>query len=73
MRKCVVAGFFSNAARLAPDGSYVTVRDGRRVLLDPNSVLAKFGEASLCVVALLGVGTFLCDSVSAFPRACTRL
>ncbi len=50
VRKCVVAGFFSNAARLAPDGTYVTVRDSRRVVLDPMSVLSKFGEAPEWVV-----------------------
>lgn len=33
IRKCIVSGYFANAARLAPDGSYRTVRDNivRRV------------------------------------------
>ena len=39
-----MAGFFSNAARLTPDGRYTTVRDNRRVAVDPSSVLQKFGQ-----------------------------
>merc|ERR1712159_731290 len=40
--KCVVAGFFSCAARLQHDGSYRTVKDGRRVSIHPDSVISRF-------------------------------
>ncbi len=38
VRRAFVAGFFSNAARLRPDGSYATLRDGRPVLFHPSPV-----------------------------------
>lgn len=39
VRKCLVSGFFANAARLASNGLYKTVKDGRIVSLHPSSVL----------------------------------
>eukprot|EP00123_Amoebidium_parasiticum_P020541 comp5204_c0_seq1/m.1245 comp5204_c0_seq1/g.1245 ORF comp5204_c0_seq1/g.1245 comp5204_c0_seq1/m.1245 type:complete len:699 (-) comp5204_c0_seq1:13-2109(-) len=39
VRKCLVAGFFANAARLCADGSYVTLREGQRLAIHPSSVL----------------------------------
>ena len=35
---------------MAPDGTYLTVKDGRRVALDPTSVLYKFNETPEWVV-----------------------
>ncbi|XP_047439691.1 probable ATP-dependent RNA helicase DHX35 [Mugil cephalus] len=40
--KCIVSGFFSNAARIHHSGSYRTLRDDRELHIHPNSVL--FGE-----------------------------
>ncbi|KAJ3053474.1 hypothetical protein HK097_004188 [Rhizophlyctis rosea] len=39
LRKCIVSGYFSQAARLQMDGSYRTVRDGEVLHVHPNSVL----------------------------------
>lgn len=43
LRKCLVSGFFFNAARLKSDGRYYTVRGDHPVALHPTSVLAKYG------------------------------
>ncbi|KAK0130794.1 putative ATP-dependent RNA helicase DHX35 [Merluccius polli] len=40
--RCIVAGFFANAARIHHSGSYRTLRDDRELHIHPNSVL--FGE-----------------------------
>ncbi|KAA8590966.1 hypothetical protein FQN60_001909 [Etheostoma spectabile] len=40
--KCIVYGFFANAARIHHSGSYRTLRDDRELHIHPNSVL--FGE-----------------------------
>ncbi len=50
LRRCVVAGFFFNAARLKSDGRYYTVRGGHPVALHPTSVLAKYGAPPEWVV-----------------------
>lgn len=42
--RCLVAGFFANAAKLSPDGRYRTVRDSAVVAIHPSSVLAHFGS-----------------------------
>eukprot|EP00002_Diphylleia_rotans_P021254 TRINITY_DN413_c0_g1_i3.p1 TRINITY_DN413_c0_g1~~TRINITY_DN413_c0_g1_i3.p1 ORF type:complete len:663 (-),score=132.26 TRINITY_DN413_c0_g1_i3:375-2363(-) len=39
IRRCIVSGFFANAAKLAPDGSYRTIKDNYPVNIHPNSVL----------------------------------
>uniref|UniRef100_A0A8C7HI65 Probable ATP-dependent RNA helicase DHX35 n=1 Tax=Oncorhynchus kisutch TaxID=8019 RepID=A0A8C7HI65_ONCKI len=40
--RCIVSGFFANAARMHHSGSYRTLRDDRELHIHPNSVL--FGE-----------------------------
>ncbi len=45
VRKCITHGFFSNSAKLAPNGLYKTVRDGRVVSLHPSSVLYRSTSA----------------------------
>jgi ATP-dependent RNA helicase DDX35 len=50
VRRCLVAGFFSNAAKLCPDGQYRTVRDSIAVAFHPSSVLAQFGSPPEYVV-----------------------
>ena len=50
VRRCIVAGFFSHVAQLQPDTSYRTVRDGRRVVVHPSSVLFRFGQTPEWVV-----------------------
>uniref|UniRef100_A0A6Q2YUB5 RNA helicase n=1 Tax=Esox lucius TaxID=8010 RepID=A0A6Q2YUB5_ESOLU len=40
--RCIVSGFFANAARIHHSGSYRTLRDDRELHIHPNSVL--FGE-----------------------------
>ncbi|KAK3519482.1 hypothetical protein QTP70_031671 [Hemibagrus guttatus] len=40
--RCIVSGFFANAARLHHSGSYRTLRDDRELHIHPNSVL--YGE-----------------------------
>eukprot|EP00752_Nemacystus_decipiens_P017500 g15688.t1 len=44
LRRCLVAGFFANVAKLSPDGRYRTVRDSTVVAIHPSSVLAHFGS-----------------------------
>ncbi|KAH6576083.1 hypothetical protein BASA61_008740 [Batrachochytrium salamandrivorans] len=41
IRKCIISGFFSHAAKMRPDGSYSTVRDNKILYIHPNSVLFK--------------------------------
>ena len=43
LRKCIVSGFFGNAAQLEPNGHYRTVRGGAHVQLHSSSVLARYG------------------------------
>lgn len=43
IKKCIVSGYFGNAARLAADGRYLTIRGGHSVTLHSTSVLSKFG------------------------------
>ncbi|GAB5029679.1 atp-dependent rna helicase dhx35 isoform x1 [Nannochloropsis oceanica] len=50
LRRCIVAGFFFNAARLQSDGRYYTVRGEHPVALHPASVLAKYGTPAEWVV-----------------------
>jgi hypothetical protein len=39
LRRCLVAGYWRNSARWAPDGSYRAVRGGGELAVHPNSVL----------------------------------
>ncbi|PWN96748.1 P-loop containing nucleoside triphosphate hydrolase protein [Tilletiopsis washingtonensis] len=39
LRKCIAAGFFKNAARVQPDGSYRSVRENAVLHVHPSSVL----------------------------------
>ncbi|EGG23848.1 DEAD/DEAH box helicase [Cavenderia fasciculata] len=39
VRKAIVSGFFSNAARLLPDGSYQTIKDKRNLWIHPTSII----------------------------------
>jgi ATP-dependent RNA helicase DDX35 len=39
VRKCLLQGFFHQAAAVQPDGSYRSLRDGSAVWIHPNSVL----------------------------------
>ena len=80
LRRCIVAGFFANAAQANPDGSYRTLKDGRCVRLHPNSVLARFGETPEWVVCVRPRASFclclcLCVSVSVhlFVSVCVCL
>ncbi|KAL6071816.1 putative PremRNA splicing factor [Balamuthia mandrillaris] len=41
IRKCLVSGFFSNAARRLPDGSYATIKSNHVLHVHPSSVLFK--------------------------------
>ena len=41
VRRCLTAGYFANAARAQPDGTYRTVRDQVVLAIHPNSVLFK--------------------------------
>ncbi|KAJ3145964.1 ATPdependent RNA helicase [Geranomyces michiganensis] len=41
VRKCIVTGYFSHAARLKPDGTYATVLHNEVLHIHPNSVLFK--------------------------------
>ena len=44
IRKCLITGYFSNAAQLGNDGLYKTIRGSVTVGLHPQSVFAKFGR-----------------------------
>ena len=39
IRKCLVAGYFCNAARLQLDGTYRTIKDNQPLAIHPSSVL----------------------------------
>ena len=39
IRRCLVSGYFANAAKLMPDGSFKTIRGGQTLYIHPNSVL----------------------------------
>ena len=39
IRKCLIAGYFCNAARLQLDGSYRTIKDNQPLAIHPSSVL----------------------------------
>jgi hypothetical protein len=41
VRKCLVSGYFSNAAKLSSSGDYVTVRGNIPVTAHPNSIIAR--------------------------------
>jgi HrpA-like RNA helicase len=43
VRKCLVAGYFANAAQLGSDGRYYTIRGKNAVEVHPNSVIARYG------------------------------
>jgi len=43
IRKCIVSGYFANAAQLGNDGNYWTLKGKQAVSLHPNSVYNKFG------------------------------
>ncbi|KAJ3271239.1 ATPdependent RNA helicase, partial [Borealophlyctis nickersoniae] len=45
LRKCIVSGFFSCAARLTIDGSYKTIRENETLYIHPNSVLIRRSPA----------------------------
>ena len=44
LKKCIVSGFFGNAARLTHRGNYMTIRDRRRVEIHPSSSLFKLSQ-----------------------------
>ena len=46
VRKCLVCGYFANAAQLGAGGKYWTVRGRLPVSLHPTSVLSRFGAPS---------------------------
>ena len=50
LRKCVVAGFFSNAARSHGSGDYITAKDGRQVAFHPSSMMYKLSQVPSWVV-----------------------
>lgn len=41
LRKCLVSGFFSHAARLQPDGSYKSLLGNAILYIHPNSILTR--------------------------------
>ena len=46
VRKCICAGYFMNAAKLANDGCYYTLRGRFAVSVSSSSVLHRYGESS---------------------------
>jgi ATP-dependent RNA helicase DDX35 len=50
VRKCLVCGYFANAAQLGSGGKYWTVRGRISVSLHPTSVLSRFGAPSEWVI-----------------------
>jgi HrpA-like RNA helicase len=44
LQRCLVAGYFSNAAQLGNDGLYRTIRGGSRVEVHHSSVYSRFGR-----------------------------
>lgn len=50
LRRCLVTGFFSNAARLLPNGNYRTIKDGREVAVHPSSVVYRLGHVPEWVI-----------------------
>ncbi|KAL3821812.1 hypothetical protein ACHAXA_003314 [Cyclostephanos tholiformis] len=50
IRKCVTAGYFTNAARLGDGGRYYSLRGNYAVSVSPSSVLHRYGESSEYIV-----------------------
>lgn len=74
--KCIASGYFANAAKLHPDGSYRTVRDGRVVQIHPTSVfyhLGKVPEWLLFHQSVLTTDEFIRDIVKIDPRWLTAI
>jgi ATP-dependent RNA helicase DDX35 len=68
IRKCLIAGFFANAAQLGSDGQYYTVRGKNAVTPHPTSVLARFGAPPEWVIF-----NDVIHSKSAMIREVTRI
>ncbi|KAF2077632.1 hypothetical protein CYY_001095 [Polysphondylium violaceum] len=45
IRKSIISGFFTNAAHLQPDGSYMTIRDKHKLFMHPTSVLCSLANS----------------------------
>ncbi|KAI9912364.1 hypothetical protein PsorP6_005921 [Peronosclerospora sorghi] len=71
IRKCLVSGFFANAAKLHADGIYRTLRDQRPVQLHPMSVYYHIGTPPDWIVfhqSILTTNEFIRDVSKIDPR-----
>ncbi|CAH0481977.1 unnamed protein product [Peronospora belbahrii] len=71
IRKCVVSGYFANAAKLHSDGVYRTLRDQRPVQLHPTSVYYHMGTLPDWIIfhqSVLTTEEFVCDVSKIDPR-----
>lgn len=50
VQKCIVSGFFANAAKLQPDGSYKTIRGNYELHVHPQSVIFNCSRPPKCVL-----------------------
>lgn len=69
--KCVVSGYFANAARLSADGVYRTIRDQRAVQIHPTSVYYHMGKLPDWIVfhqSVLTTEEFIRDIARIDPR-----
>jgi ATP-dependent RNA helicase DDX35 len=71
VRKCICAGYFTNAAKLANDGCYYTLRGRFAVSVSSSSVLHRYGESSDYILfgetfdgSSGGVDVMPCSSIS---------
>ena len=71
VRKCICAGYFMNAAKLANDGCYYTLRGRFAVSVSSSSVLHRYGESSDYILfgetfdgSSGGVDVMPCSSIS---------
>lgn len=74
--KCIASGYFANAAKLHPDGSYRTVRDGRVVQIHPTSVFYHLGKAPEWLLfhqSVLTTDEFIRDIAKIDPRWLTAI
>ncbi|RLN48273.1 hypothetical protein BBJ28_00000801 [Nothophytophthora sp. Chile5] len=71
IRKCLVSGYFANAAKLHADGTYRTLRDQRPVQLHPTSVYYHMGTPPDWIVfhqSVLTTEEFVRDVAKIDPR-----
>lgn len=74
IRKCILTGYFSHAAKLLPDGTYAMIRGNRVLHTHPSSVLFKRSPNWVCFHEVVETSkAFMRDLVVIEPAWLTEL